>query len=141
MRNKSLILILSLLIVSIYSCKDKTEGGDTTQMKAVLAIHDEVMPKMGTIGKLIGELDQKIEDNVHVDDLIAAREDLKAAHKAMMDWMKGFGNRFDGDEIMKGKALTEEKQKWLDEEETKVKALREHINSSIKNAEDLLKSD
>jgi len=139
MRNKSLILILSLLIASTYSCKDKTESGETTQMKAVLAIHDEVMPKMGTIGKLVGELDQKIEGNTNVEDLIAVREDLKAAHKAMMDWMKGFGNRFDGDEIMKGKALTEEKQKWLDEEEAKVKVLREHINSSIEKAENLLK--
>jgi len=52
--------------------------------------------------------------------------------------MKGFGNRFDSDEIMKGKALTEEKQKWLEEEDTKVKVLREHINSSIEKAENLL---
>ncbi|MDX1328353.1 MAG: hypothetical protein R3299_11675, partial [Arenibacter sp.] len=57
---------------------------------------------------------------------------------SMMDWMKNFGERFDGDEIMKGKSLTEEKQQWLDEEEVKVKALRDQINTSIKNAEDLL---
>jgi len=139
MNNKSLILILSLLTISTYSCKDK--GKETTQMKEVLAIHDEVMPKMGVIGKLVGELDQKIEGNTNVDNLVAAREDLKLAHKAMMDWMKGFGNRFDGDEIMKGKALTGEKQKWLDEEETKVKVLREQINSSIEKAENLLKEN
>ena len=138
MKNKSLILILSLMMASTYSCKDKKGSGETTQMKEVLAIHDEVMPKMGTIGKLVGELDKKIEKDTSANDLVMAREDLQAAHKAMMDWMKGFGNRFDGDEIMKGKALTQEKQKWLDEEETKVKALREHINSSIEKAENLL---
>jgi hypothetical protein len=56
----------------------------------------------------------------------------------MMDWMQGIGKRFDADEIMKGKALTEEKQKWLDEEEEKVNAVKEKINSSIANAEALL---
>lgn len=108
-------------------------------MKEVLAIHDEVMPKMGTIGSLISDLDEKIAEDDTVIKYTTARQDLKDAHKSMMDWMKNFGDRFDGDEIMKGKALTEEKQQWLDQEETKVKALREQINSSIKKAEDLLK--
>jgi hypothetical protein len=40
---------------------------------------------------------------------------------------------------MKGKALTEEKQKILDLEEKKVEALRDQINNSIKNAEEVLK--
>lgn len=141
MKNKSLLLILSLIIVSTYSCKQKMENKETSQMQEVLAIHDEVMPKMGTIGKLVGELDLKIEDDSLSENFVSAREDLRSAHKAMMDWMKGFGDRFDGDEIMKGKALTEEKQKWLDEEEVKVKALREQINSSIEKAEKLLKNN
>lgn len=110
-------------------------------MKDVMAIHDEVMPKMGTIGQLVSELDQKITNDTSSNDYVTAKEDLKAAHKAMMDWMKNFGDRFDGDEILKGKALTEEKQKWLDEEETKVKALKEQINSSIEQAQDLLKNN
>ena len=55
--------------------------------------------------------------------------------KYMMDWMQGFGNRFDSDEILNGKELIEQKLIWLDEEEEKVKALREQINGSIENAE------
>ena len=51
----------------------------------------------------------------------------------MMDWMQSFGSRFDSDE-----KLNEQKQIWLDEEEEKVKALREQINSSIENAEKIL---
>ena len=39
---------------------------------------------------------------------------------------------------MNGKALSDEKQKFLDEEETKAKALRDQMNTSIKNAEALL---
>ena len=139
MTKKKLILILSVVIAFTYSCKDQNK--DNSQMKGVMAIHDEVMPRMGTIGKLVSQLDEKITNDESSEDYVAAREDLKAAHKAMMDWMKGFGDRFDGDEILNGKALTEEKQKWLDEEEAKVKSLRDQINSSIKEAEDLLESN
>ena len=56
----------------------------------------------------------------------------------MMDWMQGFGSLFDSDKILNGKGLTEQIQFWLDEEEEKVKALREQINSSIENAEKIL---
>jgi len=57
-----------------------------------------------------------------------------------MNWMKGFGDRFDSEEILEGKALTSEKQKWLNEEEVKVKAVKEQINTSIEKAEMLLNS-
>ena len=57
----------------------------------------------------------------------------------MMDWMKGFGDRFDSDEIMNGKALSKQKEAWLIEEEEKVTIMRDMINNSITNAEALLK--
>ena len=136
MTKKKLILILSVIIAVAYSCKDQNK--ENSQMKDVMAVHDEVMPKMGTISQLVSELDEKITNDTSSNDYVAAKEELKAAHKAMMDWMKSFGDRFDGDEILNGRALTEEKQKWLDEEEAKVKALKEQINSSIKQAQDLL---
>ena len=66
-------------------------------------------------------------------------KDLQKANESMMDWMKGFGDRFTSDEILNGGELTEEKQMWLNEEEKKVIALREQINMSIENAEKLLK--
>ena len=65
-------------------------------------------------------------------------KDLQIAYKAMMDWMNGFGDRFDSDEILNGKELTPQKQEWLNEEEEKVNALKKQINSSIERAEALL---
>ena len=64
-------------------------------MKEVMAIHDELMPKMGTIGELVSQLDEVMTNDASSDNYATAREDLKASHKAMMDWMKGFGDRFD----------------------------------------------
>jgi len=59
----------------------------------------------------------------------------------MMDWMKDFGDRFNHEEILEGKELTEEKQQWLNEEEEKVKEVKEKINGSIARAEALLAKD
>ena len=58
----------------------------------------------------------------------------------MMDWMKGFGDRFDHEEIMKGKELSPEKQEWLKEEEAKVKDMAEKVTGSIARAKALLKA-
>ncbi|WP_136466680.1 hypothetical protein [Flagellimonas onchidii] len=136
--KKILSLIVLVLFLS-YSCKDKkkTEEGPS-QIEQVMAIHDEVMPKMGKLGKLVGELKGKIDTTDTSKEYADAMKDLQEASRAMMDWMRDFGIRFDPDEILNGKELTEEKQKWLDEEEVKVKALKEQINSSIANAETLL---
>ncbi len=110
----------------------------TNQMKEVLAIHDEVMPKMGTIGKLVAELNTKVDSTEAGMEYDAAKKDLQAAHKSMMDWMHDFGERFNSDEILNGKELSPEKQQWLTDEEEKIKVVRDQCNSSIEKAEKLL---
>ena len=139
--KKFLSLIAVVFLISNISCKDEKkadENASENQMAKVMAIHDEVMPKMSVMGKMVGELSSK-EDSTELGlQYKNARKGLQDAHKATMDWMQGFGNRFDSDEILNGKALTPQKQSWLDEEEVKIKALREQINTSIANAEKLL---
>ncbi|WP_394748402.1 hypothetical protein [Spongiimicrobium salis] len=140
--KKSTLTIVCLLALFIFSCKEKKEAPvERTQMQQVMDIHDEVMPKMGILGNLAKKMQRKADTTALGLKYTAAQQDLEAAHTEMMDWMSGFGERFDSSEIMKGKALTDQKQQWLNDEEEKVKALREHINSSIKNAEALLKEN
>ncbi|MBC6997675.1 hypothetical protein [Cytophaga sp. FL35] len=134
MKKVLFLLIVPFLFLS--ACKEEKEQ---TQMQEVMAIHDEVMPKMSKLGTLVGELNSKENDSTELGlKYREARKDLQAAHKSMMDWMQNFGNRFDPDEILKGKELTDQKQEWLNEEEKKVKDLKEQINSSISNAQQLL---
>ena len=103
-----------------------------------MKIHDEVMPKMGTLSKLVGQL-KPLADSLGPESIEAkTMKDLQNANKDMMDWMQSFGNRFDADEIMKGKELSDEKKKWLKEEEDKVIKVKEDINSSIEKAQELL---
>lgn len=137
MKNKLVTLVIAGLL-SFISCKEEKKVEEPTQMKEVMAIHDEVMPKMGALGKLVGQL-KPMADSLGPESIEAkAMKDLQNANKAMMDWMQGFGNRFDSDEIMYGKELTEEKRKWLNEEEEKIKKVKADINSSIAKAEELL---
>lgn len=141
MKKAFFILSCAVLFLS-FSCKEEkktTEG--PTQMEKVMAIHDEVMPKMGTIGKLVGELKAKVDTTETGQQYEVAMKDLQDAHKTMMDWMKDFGDRFNSDEILNGKELSEEKLQWLDEEEEKVKMVKEKINGSIERAQTLLAKD
>lgn len=107
-------------------------------MEQVMAIHDEVMPKMGKLGKLVGELKSKVDSTEAGQQYETAMKDLQAANESMMNWMMNFGERFDSDEILNGKELTAQKKEWLNEEEEKVKALQQQINSSIAAAEEIL---
>lgn len=136
--KKNVFLAVSLFSLLLFSCKDNEKSQAPTQMQQVMAVHDEVMPKMSTINKLISQLDEKIQVADSSEIYEKANQDLKEAHKAMFDWMKGFTDRFDREEITNKKALSAEKQKFLDEEEVKVNALRDQMNTSIKNAEALL---
>ena len=120
----------------IVSCKGKEES---TKMNQVMAVHDEVMPKMGQLGKLVGELKAKENDSTEIGKQYKmARIELQEANEAMMDWMQNFGDRFTPDEILNGAELSEQKKQWLNEEEVKTKALRNQINASIEKAKSLL---
>ena len=136
---KKITLLLGIAcVIAVFSCKEEKKDEGPSQMQQVMAVHDEVMPKMSKLGQLVGKL-KPMADSLGMDSPQAkAVRDLQDANKSMMDWMQGIGNRFDADEILKNKALTAEKQKWLDEEEEKVNVAKEKINSSIANAEALL---
>lgn len=139
---KKTLLSIFFVLFLLSACKEEKKAPEgPTQMEQVMAVHDEVMPKMGKLGKLVGELKSKVDTTETGRQYEAAMKDLQAANTNMMDWMMSFGNRFDSDEILDGKELSEEKQGWLNEEEAKVNALKEQINSSIKKAEMLLATE
>ncbi len=133
-----LIILLLAGVLSTSACRESKEA--PTRMQEVMAIHDSVMPKMPEIGRLVAELKPLADSTAQGRQYQKAMEELQAAHTSMMDWMKGFGDRFDYEEIMEGKALNAEKTAWLEEEEVKVKAMAEQVNSSIAKAQSLLES-
>lgn len=140
--KKYILLCASALLFTIFSCKEEKKTDvvkENNQMKEVIAIHDEVMPKMSTIGRLAGQLKSKVDTTAQGKEYQKALRDLQEANESMMDWMRELGDNFDSDEIMNGKELSAEKQLILNEEEAKIKIVREKIETSIANAEALLK--
>lgn len=131
-------LLLAAALVGNQACKDAPET--ESRMDAIMAVHDEVMPEMKTIGQLVAELKPMADSTEAGKPYREAMEDLQAAHQSMMDWMRGFGERFNHEEIMEGKALTDEKKEWLLEEEQKVNAMKEEVMGSIERARKLLES-
>ncbi|WP_299321730.1 hypothetical protein [uncultured Maribacter sp.] len=137
MKNILYTLAIATLI-TFTSCKETKKAEEPSKMENVMSIHDEVMPKMGTLGKLVGQL-KPMADSLGAESVEAkAIKDLQEANRSMMDWMQGFGDRFDSEEIMDGKELSDEKKQWLKEEEEKVLQVKENINSSIERAEEIL---
>lgn len=133
-----LIVLFTTSLLGLTSCKEDKKTEEPSRMKAVMNTHDAVMPKMGTLGKLVGQL-KPMADSLGAESVEAkAMKDLQDANLAMMDWMQDFGNRFDSDEIMKGKELSEEKKKWLKEEEEKINKVEAAFNSSIERAQEIL---
>lgn len=131
-------LILFGLLTGLGCREAKT---DPTQMERVIAIHDSVMPRMPEIARLVARLKPLADSTAQGREYQEAMEDLQEAHGAMMDWMKGFGDRFDYAETMEGKELSPQKQEWLREEEVRVKAMAGQVNSSIERARALLENE
>ena len=140
------VLILSALIAGLaVSCKGETSKSNTEvrvvdpyTMESVMAVHDEVMPKMGQMAKLSSAL-IPLADASPEGPEAKAIEDLKVAHEAMMTWMKEIGDTFTHEEIMKGAALSDEKKEALRIEADKIAEVKRLMLESITNAEALLK--
>lgn len=131
---------LSLILLAGACRQEKKESPnqEPDRMEVVLAVHDEVMPRMPEIGRLVARLKPLADSTEAGLPYLKAMKDLQGAHQAMMDWMKGFGDRFDYAEIKEGKELSPQKQEWLAEEEVKVRAMRDQVVASISAAEALL---
>jgi len=132
------LLCMALLAGACRGEKKESPDQESNRMEVVLAVHDEVMPRMPEIGRLVARLKPMADSTEAGLPYLRAMKDLQDAHQAMMDWMKGFGDRFDHAEIMEGKELSAEKREWLAEEEVKVRAMRDQVVKSISAAEALL---
>ena len=137
-------IAVSLILVFVISC-DKTPSKETLQFnstfKEVMAVHDEVMPKMNEMGKLSTELKAKVDTTAAGQIYQKALDSLGNAHKSMMKWMEDFSNKFPhSDDRLKGKSTEQilSAIEELKEEKTKVDAVRNALNGSISNAKTVL---
>ncbi|UJH66134.1 hypothetical protein [Allomuricauda sp. SCSIO 65647] len=129
---KKIITLFLLVMPLIYV---QAQEKELSQMQRVMKMHDKLT---GKTARLIDQLESRAQNATSTATYTTAINDLKSANKAMTDWMESFSNRFDTDEMHQEKSLTQQKQDWLNEEEAKLLAMKEQIDSSIKRAKDLL---
>jgi len=123
MKNSFFILFS---IVLLFSCSEKKQGNTQEQlMEGVMAVHDEVMPKMGDIMKYKKQISEKNQDAI--SKLQQVSDDLDASHEQMMNWMHGFNTDFEG---MK----EEEIFKYLQDEKVKIEQVGQQAESTLKEA-------
>lgn len=121
-----------------------TEDQLTTQQQVwdkVMVIHDEVMPKMGTMHQLTKALKTQWESNKSLDtatkdDISIAIQELESADEGMWDWMHN---------LQQLKPLQESKGheeilKYLKDQEQSIILVREEMKNSMARADSLMKA-
>jgi hypothetical protein len=133
------LFFLSLLL--FFSCQENPKDSQQyAQMSRILAIHDEVMPEMGTISGLIGQLEPKFLADSTLVNYGTSVEELKQANGAMMQWMMDFSEEFTTDEIMGKTNIDAQKQELLDRYEDSANRLKDQMLGAIDRAQEVLKS-
>ena len=142
--KKLIFPILSLLLI-LSSCtntdqKPATDSSTTAPpkideaYKSVMAVHDEVMPEMGTIHRLRKQMGEKMsnENSTPEDKDLATKmvDRLDAADEGMMSWMAEFKMPKEGTE--------EAKLEYLKDQQLKVDKVSKDMFSAIADAKKLL---
>ena len=141
-----------IAILTVFSCSSSTQESDQSQELTaeqkqlsdledqVIAIHDEVMPAMGTLISLKEQLETKnseletsgdlnAKDQVIVNSLVI--DNLDQAHESMMDWMRNY-EPVDLDQDYQQNLI------YLQEELEKISAVKELSDNAIAAAEETL---
>ena len=121
-------LITLSFFASLIACQKNAEDKQKLMINEVMAVHDEVMPKMDDIMSLKSSLDSAIKvspDSAKAKKLYSA---LDVADNQMMDWMDNYDS-----ESVKGKSQ-EEISKYFAEQKTKITEVKIMTVKSIEEA-------
>jgi nitrous oxide reductase accessory protein NosL len=151
---KKTIYLILIAVFTLTSCKKEATAEEKALaaqietydalMTEAMEVHDEIMPKMGELMELKGELlanqPESISQESYMEEVSIAAENLKASHDGMMTWMKDYSEKFPyGDPSPETKEAIDEKMPVLEKEVEEIKQLRDQTMKSIDNAKALLK--
>ena len=137
MNVRSFALFL-LLLPFLFSCNP----GQNEQQKLkdkVIAVHDEVMPKIGNLKSVQKDLLVKVKelekrhpaDSAHIDALRSTVNDCEEAYNNMFVWMRQFQSDY-------GEMTDEEIRDYLNNQLQKVEKVNQDIKSALNHADSLL---
>ena len=141
MKNFLICIALGLSLI-FQSCGNSQVEDNKKLREEVIAVHDEVMPKMGQLKSLektslqmAEDLASSLEpDSAKILALNALAVELDQAYEGMFVWMRQY-------DVEDGEKTPEEVKAYLDDQMKKVIVVNEEIKSVLRKADSLLKKD
>lgn len=137
------VITIAILGLFIIGCNQsaKQQAEEQLLWDQVMAVHDEVMPKMSEINQISRDLRTKLEatDSTLVDQreqMMVGIRALEQADEGMMTWMAAIEPL---DELREDKTH-EQIMAYLQEEQQKVAKVKEDMLTSIEEGKKLLNS-
>lgn len=139
MKISRISLIFSLVLV-IQACGPSQKEMNAERRAEVIAVHDEVMPKMGQLKSFEKKALQKAEEFAAADTVNAEKVqemknlalELDQAYEAMFVWMRQY-------ETEDGDRSPEEVKTYLEEQMVSVSEVNKLMKSALTKADSLLK--
>lgn len=133
-------ILLGVLVFAAAGC-NQTQTQEQEKWDTIMAVHDELMPKMSDINRLNQELAARLGalDSTKVEEkraILEQIEGLNSAENTMMDWMANvkpieeLRNEGDHAKVME----------YLETEQKKVDQMKEEMLKSIESAEQFIKN-
>ncbi len=140
MKLAHISLIFGLLLI-FQSCGSGQVEENTKKRAEVIAIHDEVMPKMGQLKSMEKSALEKVDelaamepvDSVRIAQLRDLAAELDQAYEGMFVWMRQY-------ETEDGERTPEEVKRYLDEQMVLVTEVNKNMKAALAKADSLLKA-
>lgn len=134
------ISLIFSLILFFQACGPSQEELNTQQREAVIAVHDEVMPKMGQLKsfekKSLAKAEElmalEVADSLKIQEFKNLASELDQAYEAMFVWMRQY-------ETEDGARTPEEVKLYLDTQMESVSEVNRLMKSALSKADSLLK--
>ena len=132
--------LIFILFIFFQSCGNKQVEENKAHREQVIAIHDEVMPKMGQLKSMEKAALQKVEelqnsdspDQAKIEALKNLATQLNQAYEGMFVWMRQYSTE-------DGEQAPEQNKAYLDEQLVLVSKVNEDIKAALAQADSLLK--
>lgn len=137
---KAIIPVFLISLLMFTACGEQKKSAKDQLYDKVMAVHDEIMPKMGNMSKYKKQLKEKIDtlvaegDKANVEKIDALKDavvGLENSHEEMMNWMREFDKDFEG-------MVEKEIMDYLNNQFKKIETVGKATNTALKNAEHIL---
>ena len=134
MKNLTLLTAIILLAACGPSKKEELQ----TLKSEVMAIHDEVMPKMGELRRtrkdLLLQADSLMETNPErAAMLTTVADEIGNANEGMMQWMRAYEPEFEGTD--------EEIKQYLEDQKVAIQKVKDDMNGSLQKGKEVLEKE